>query len=43
LTNILSAEEKQVIESVFHEADAKALAAANDEAAKAAAQANGNQ
>ncbi|KAL2856557.1 armadillo-type protein [Aspergillus pseudoustus] len=42
LTNILNAEEKQVIESVFHEADAKALAAANDEAAKAAAQANGN-
>ncbi|KAL4764792.1 SKI complex RNA helicase subunit SKI2 [Aspergillus foveolatus] len=44
LTNILNDEEKKIIESVFHEADAKALAAANEEAAKAAAlQANGNQ
>ncbi|KAL2872424.1 armadillo-type protein [Aspergillus lucknowensis] len=43
LTNILNAEEKQIIEAVFHEADTKALAAANDEAAKAAAQANGSQ
>ncbi|KAI9372100.1 armadillo-type protein [Aspergillus egyptiacus] len=43
LTNVLNEEEKQVIQSVFHEADAKALAAANDEAAKAAAlQANGD-
>ncbi|KAL4807189.1 armadillo-type protein [Aspergillus unguis] len=41
LTNILNDEEKKIIESVFHEADAKALAAANDEAAKAAALANG--
>ncbi|KAL2834288.1 armadillo-type protein [Aspergillus cavernicola] len=44
LANVLSEEEKQIIQSVFHEADAKALAAANDEAAKnAALQANGTQ
>ncbi|KAL4778196.1 armadillo-type protein [Aspergillus varians] len=44
LTNILNDDEKKVIESVFHEADAKALAAANNQAAEAAAiQANGNQ
>ncbi|PYI21977.1 ARM repeat-containing protein [Aspergillus violaceofuscus CBS 115571] len=40
LTKILSAEEQQVLQAVFHEADAKALAAANAEAA--GAQANGN-
>lgn len=44
LTNILNDDEKKIIESVFHEADAKALAAANNQAAEAAAlQANGNQ
>ncbi|PTU16842.1 hypothetical protein P175DRAFT_0496799, partial [Aspergillus ochraceoroseus IBT 24754] len=44
LTNILNEEEKQVIQAVFHEAEAKALAAANEEAAKAAnLQANGGQ
>lgn len=44
LTNILNDEEKKIIESVFHEADAKAVAAANDEATKAAfLQANGAQ
>ncbi|KAL1981861.1 hypothetical protein VTN96DRAFT_2048 [Rasamsonia emersonii] len=42
LTKILNPEEQQIIESVFHEADAKALAAANAEAAVAASlQANG--
>ncbi|KAL4956161.1 armadillo-type protein [Aspergillus filifer] len=44
LTNILNEEEKKIIESVFHEADAKALAAASNQAAEQAAlQANGNQ
>ncbi|KAL4871949.1 hypothetical protein BDV12DRAFT_183499 [Aspergillus spectabilis] len=44
LTNVLNDEEKQVIQSVFHEADVKAVAKANEEAAKAAAlQANGAQ
>ncbi|KAL4914727.1 armadillo-type protein [Aspergillus aurantiobrunneus] len=45
LTNILNEDEKKIIESVFHEADAKALAAASNQqaAAEAAAlQANGN-
>lgn len=42
LTKILSPEEQQVIQAVFHEADAKAMAAANAEAA-AAGQANGTQ
>lgn len=40
LAKILSPEEQQVLQSVFHEAEAKALAAANAEAA--AAQTNGN-
>lgn len=42
LTKILNPEEQQIIESVFHEADAKALAAANAEAAVAAGLANGS-
>ncbi|KAL3475794.1 armadillo-type protein [Aspergillus californicus] len=42
LANVLNEEEKQVIQAVFHEADVKALAAANDEASKAAALANGS-
>ncbi|KAJ5483281.1 hypothetical protein N7530_002527 [Penicillium desertorum] len=44
LTKVLGPEEQQVIQGVFHEADAKAMvAAANAEAAAAAAmQANGN-
>jgi hypothetical protein len=42
LTKILNPEEQQIIESVFHEADAKALAAANAEVAVGASlQANG--
>ena len=42
LTKILTAEEQQVLQAVFHEADAKALAAANAEAAAAGIQTNGN-
>ena len=44
LTKVLGHEEQQVIQGVFHEADAKAMvAAANAEAAAAAGmQANGN-
>jgi hypothetical protein len=44
LTKVLGPEEQQVIQGVFHEADAKAMAAAaNAEAAAAAGmQANGN-
>lgn len=42
LTKILNAEEQQVLQAVFHEADAKALAAANAEAAAAGIQTNGN-
>jgi hypothetical protein len=41
LTKILSPEEQQIIQAVFHEADAKAMAAANAEAA--GVQANGTQ
>lgn len=37
LTKILNPEEQQVLQAVFHEADAKALAAANAQAAAAAA------
>lgn len=37
LTKILNAEEQQVLQAVFHEADAKAMAAANAQAAAAAA------
>lgn len=40
LTKILNPEEQQIIQGVIHEADAKALAAANAEAA-AGMQANG--
>lgn len=40
LAKILSQEEQQVLQSVFHEAEAKALAAANAEAA--GVQTNGN-
>lgn len=43
LTKILSPEEQQIIQAVFHEADAKAMAAANAEAAAAGVQANGTQ
>lgn len=45
LTNILNQEEQQIIEGVFHEADAKALAAQEIAAAVAAAgiPTNGNQ
>lgn len=43
LTKILSPEEQQIIQAVFHEADAKAMAAANAEAAAAGVQANGAQ
>jgi hypothetical protein len=45
LTKVLGPEEQQVIQAVFHEADAKAMAAAaNAEAAAAAGmQSNGNQ
>jgi hypothetical protein len=45
LAKILNPDEQQIIQAVFHEADAKALAAANAEAAAAAAgiQTNGNQ
>lgn len=42
LTKVLGPEEQQIIQSVFHEADAKALAAAsNAEAVAAAMRANG--
>lgn len=37
LTKILNPDEKQVLQAVFHEADAKAIAAANAQAAAAAA------
>ena len=40
LAKILSPEEQQVLQAVFHEADAKAVAAANAEAA--GVQTNGN-
>lgn len=44
LTKVLGPEEQQILQAVFHEADAKALAAANAEAAAAAGmQSNGNQ
>lgn len=44
LTKVLGPDEQQILQSVFHEADAKALAAANAEAAAAAGmQSNGNQ
>ncbi|KAJ5485134.1 importin [Penicillium diatomitis] len=44
LTKVLGPEEQQILQSVFHEADTKALAAANAEAAAAAGmQSNGNQ
>jgi hypothetical protein len=44
LTKVLGPEEQQILQGVFHEADAKALAAANAEAAAAAGmQSNGNQ
>lgn len=45
LTKVLGPEEQQIIQAVFHEADAKAMvAAANAEAAAAAGmQSNGNQ
>jgi hypothetical protein len=43
LAKILNPEEQQVIQSVFHEADVKALEAANPEAAAAGGlQANGS-
>lgn len=43
LTKILNPEEQQIIQAVFHEADAKALAASQEAAAAAAAiEANGN-
>jgi hypothetical protein len=42
LTKILNPEEQQVLQAVFHEADAKALAAANAEAAATGNQTNGN-
>lgn len=37
LTKILNVEEQQVLQAVFHEADAKAMEAANAQAAAAAA------
>jgi hypothetical protein len=40
LTKILNPDEQQIIQSVFHEADNKALEAANTEAAIAASLAN---
>ena len=47
LTNILNQEEQHIIQAVFHEADARALAAQESAAAAAAAaanaQANGGQ
>jgi hypothetical protein len=43
LTKVLGPEEQQIIQGVFHEADAKAMvAAANAEAAAAASVQNGN-
>jgi recombinational DNA repair protein RecT len=43
LTKVLGPEEQQIIQGVFHEADAKAMvAAANAEAAAAAGIQNGN-
>jgi hypothetical protein len=43
LTKVLGPEEQQIIQGVFHEADAKAMvAAANAEAAAAAGMQNGN-
>lgn len=42
LTKVLGPEEQQIIQGVFHEADAKAMAAAaNAEAVAAALQSNG--
>lgn len=37
LTKVLNGEEQQVLQAVFHEADAKAMEAANAQAAAAAA------
>jgi hypothetical protein len=41
LTKILNPDEQQILQSVFHEADTKALEAANTDAAIAASLANG--